>query len=81
MPCPVSSASPVRARRTTEVARRLPSANRMSQIPAVLMHPQIPCAISGKRRTDHKLYFPQDFIEDLSTKRNIKKKIQELLEL
>ncbi|MDF0726666.1 HD domain-containing protein [Cytobacillus sp. S13-E01] len=38
-------------------------------------------AISGKRRTDHKLYFPLDFIKDLSTKRNIKKKIQELLEI
>ena len=37
-------------------------------------------AISGKRRTDHKLYFPQDFIEDLSTKRATKKKIKELLE-
>jgi len=37
-------------------------------------------AISGKRRTDHKLYFPQDFIADLSTKRATKKKIRELLE-
>ncbi|MBA2872818.1 hypothetical protein HNQ85_003131 [Anoxybacillus calidus] len=37
-------------------------------------------AISGKRRTDHKLYFPQDFIDDLSTKRATKKKIKEILE-
>ncbi|NNU90060.1 HD domain-containing protein [Anoxybacillus sp. CHMUD] len=36
-------------------------------------------AISGKRRTDHKLYFPQDFLDDLSTKRNVKKKIKQLL--
>ncbi len=38
-------------------------------------------AISGKRRTDHKLYFPSDFIHDFSTKRNIKKKIIDLLRL
>lgn len=37
-------------------------------------------AISGKRRTDHKLYFPADFIYDFSTKRTIKKKIIEILE-
>ncbi|MTH54069.1 HD domain-containing protein [Bacillus mangrovi] len=38
-------------------------------------------AISGKRRTDHKLYFPLDLIEDLSVKRTAKKKIIELLNL
>ncbi|KYD29906.1 HD domain-containing protein [Geobacillus sp. NFOSA3] len=37
-------------------------------------------AISGKRRTDHKLYFPADFIYDFSTKRTTKKKIIEILE-
>lgn len=36
-------------------------------------------AISGKKRTDHKLYFPLDFIEDLSTNRAEKLKILELL--
>jgi uncharacterized protein len=38
-------------------------------------------AISGKRRTDHKLYYPADFLEDDSTKKNIKKQIRALLEL
>ena len=37
-------------------------------------------AISGKRRTDHKLYFPADFIYDDSTKKNLKKQIRSLLE-
>ncbi|MBS2771391.1 HD domain-containing protein [Anoxybacillus rupiensis] len=37
-------------------------------------------AISGKRRTDHKLYFPDDFLQDFSTKRTTKKKILEILE-
>ncbi|WP_077215110.1 HD domain-containing protein [Bacillus dakarensis] len=37
-------------------------------------------AISGKRRTDHKLYFPGDFLQDDSTKRNIKKQIRTLLD-
>jgi uncharacterized protein len=37
-------------------------------------------AISGKRRTDHKLYFPADFIQDETTKKNTKKQIQALLE-
>lgn len=36
-------------------------------------------AISGKRRTDHKLYFPQDLIEDLSSKRKVKEQILEIL--
>ena len=36
-------------------------------------------AISGKKRTDYKLYFPLDFIEDLSTNRAEKLKILELL--
>jgi HD superfamily phosphohydrolase len=36
-------------------------------------------AVSGKRRTDHKLYFPQDFIEDFSSKKKIKEKILEIL--
>ncbi|MDE3840365.1 hypothetical protein C0966_13570 [Bacillus methanolicus] len=38
-------------------------------------------AISGKRRTDHKLYYPADFIHDDRTKRNIKKQIRSLLEI
>jgi uncharacterized protein len=38
-------------------------------------------AISGKRRTDHKLYFPADFIEDETTKKNTKKQIKALLEI
>lgn len=37
-------------------------------------------AISGKRRTDHKLYYPADLLDDLTTKKNIKKQIRELLE-
>ncbi|MCH1626176.1 HD domain-containing protein [Ferdinandcohnia quinoae] len=36
-------------------------------------------AISGKRRTDHKLYFPQDMIENLPPERLAKQKIKELL--
>ncbi|HYK73021.1 MAG TPA: HD domain-containing protein, partial [Pseudoneobacillus sp.] len=36
-------------------------------------------AISGKRRTDHKLYFPADFLFDLTTKKTTKKQIQALL--
>ena len=35
-------------------------------------------AISGKRRTDHKLYFPFDFIQDNRSKKNFKKQIREL---
>jgi HD superfamily phosphohydrolase len=38
-------------------------------------------AISGKRRTDHKLYFPLDLIQDMSVKRTAKKRILELLNL
>ncbi|MEH7272081.1 HD domain-containing protein [Neobacillus vireti] len=38
-------------------------------------------AISGKRRTDHKLYFPADFLEDDSSKKEIKKQIRALLEI
>lgn len=33
-------------------------------------------AISGKRRTDHKLYYPADFIADDSKKPNIKNKLE-----
>ncbi|MGG3888455.1 HD domain-containing protein [Metabacillus fastidiosus] len=36
-------------------------------------------AISGKRRTDHKLYYPLDLLEDLSTNSKAKKEILELL--
>lgn len=36
-------------------------------------------AISGKRRTDHKLYYPADFLEDDSSP--IKKQIRDLLEI
>ncbi|MBD8070057.1 HD domain-containing protein [Bacillus sp. PS06] len=38
-------------------------------------------AISGKRRTDHKLYFPEDMINKLSSKSTVKKKIKELLDI
>lgn len=38
-------------------------------------------AISGKRRTDHKLYFPTDLIMDSSTKKTAKKQIQTLLDI
>lgn len=38
-------------------------------------------AISGKRRTDHKLYFPADFLLDDSSKKNVKKQIRSLLEI
>lgn len=37
--------------------------------------------ISGKRRTDHKLYFPDDLLLDDSTDKAIKSKIRELLDL
>jgi HD superfamily phosphohydrolase len=38
-------------------------------------------AISGKRRTDHKLYFPADFLLDDSTKKTVKRQIRALLDL
>jgi HD superfamily phosphohydrolase len=38
-------------------------------------------AISGKRRTDHKLYFPADLIADDATKSNVKKQIRVLLDI
>lgn len=38
-------------------------------------------AISGKKRTDHKLYFPQDLIERLSPKRKVREQIMELLNI
>jgi HD superfamily phosphohydrolase len=38
-------------------------------------------AISGKKRTDHKLYFPQDLIEGLSPKRKVREQIMELLNI
>ncbi|GGE28849.1 hypothetical protein GCM10011391_04270 [Pullulanibacillus camelliae] len=37
-------------------------------------------AISGKKRTDHKLYYPADFIHDLTTHRSAKERIQSLLQ-
>ncbi|MBN8253390.1 HD domain-containing protein [Priestia flexa] len=36
-------------------------------------------SISGKKRTDHKLYFPQDLIDQLSSKRKVKDQILQLL--
>lgn len=36
-------------------------------------------SISGKKRTDHKLYFPQDLIDQLSSKRKVKEQILQLL--
>ncbi|MBP2242542.1 HD superfamily phosphohydrolase [Cytobacillus eiseniae] len=38
-------------------------------------------AISGKRRTDHKLYYPADFLYDDSSEPAIKKEIRRLLDL
>ncbi|WP_066073684.1 HD domain-containing protein [Neobacillus soli] len=38
-------------------------------------------AISGKRRTDHKLYYPADFLEDAAGEQDIIKKIRALLEI
>jgi HD superfamily phosphohydrolase len=38
-------------------------------------------AISGKRRTDHKLYFPVDLLRDESTNRTAKRKIRNILEI
>ncbi|GAA0487688.1 HD domain-containing protein [Salinibacillus aidingensis] len=43
-------------------------------------HSDIVEAISGKKRTDHKLYFPSDFIEGLSDHSPIKRRILEILE-
>jgi len=37
-------------------------------------------AISGKRRTDHKLYYPADFLEDDSNQSELKKQMRALLE-
>lgn len=36
-------------------------------------------AISGKKRTDHKLYFPKDLIEQLPEESQAKKRILEIL--
>lgn len=38
-------------------------------------------AISGKRRTDHKLYFPQDMIEKLPNDYTVKQKIKVVLDI
>jgi HD superfamily phosphohydrolase len=38
-------------------------------------------AISGKRRTDHKLYFPQDLLQDDSVHKDIKKQICTVLDI
>lgn len=38
-------------------------------------------AISGKRRTDHKLYYPGDFLQDESSETDIKRQIRTLLEI
>ena len=38
-------------------------------------------AISGKRRTDHKLYFPMDLLQDNRSKKSFKKQIRELLDI
>ncbi|ASN04023.1 HD domain-containing protein [Virgibacillus necropolis] len=42
-------------------------------------HSDIVESISGKKRTDHKLYFPADFLENLNEKDSSKKRIMELL--
>ena len=38
-------------------------------------------AISGKRRTDHKLYYPADFLFDDAENKEIKQQIRALLEI
>jgi HD superfamily phosphohydrolase len=38
-------------------------------------------AISGKRRTDHKLYYPEDFLMDDTSKKEIKAQIRKLLDI
>ncbi|PLR78997.1 hypothetical protein CU633_02075 [Bacillus sp. V3-13] len=38
-------------------------------------------SVSGKRRTDHKLYFPEDLLMDETANQNVKQHIRELLEL
>ncbi|CAI9396382.1 HD domain-containing protein [Niallia sp. Sow4_A1] len=38
-------------------------------------------SISGKRRTDHKLYFPKDILKDDSSKGKVKKQIRQLLDI
>ncbi|WP_409303290.1 HD domain-containing protein [Peribacillus sp. SCS-155] len=38
-------------------------------------------AISGKRRTDHKLYFPEDLLRDETAKKTTKRQIRQLLDL
>lgn len=38
-------------------------------------------AISGKRRTDHKLYYPADLLQDNMSEPRIKKEIRKLLEI
>jgi uncharacterized protein len=38
-------------------------------------------AISGKRRTDHKLYYPQDFLDDETSHSDVKKRIKQLLQI
>ncbi|MFZ3578552.1 HD domain-containing protein [Virgibacillus sp. DJP39] len=42
-------------------------------------HSDIVESISGKKRTDHKLYFPADLLDDLNDKSAVKKRIMELL--
>ncbi|TFE04193.1 HD domain-containing protein [Jeotgalibacillus salarius] len=42
-------------------------------------HSEIVDAISGKRRTDHKLYYPKDYLMDDSTHKETKQKILEIL--
>lgn len=42
-------------------------------------HSDIVESISGKKRTDHKLYFPADFLENIEQKSSVKKRIMELL--
>ncbi|WP_170008408.1 HD domain-containing protein [Bacillus fonticola] len=44
-------------------------------------HSDIVDAISGKRRTDHKLYFPADLLYDETSKKAVKRQIRQLLRL
>ncbi|MGX6445473.1 HD domain-containing protein [Neobacillus sp. K501] len=52
-----------------------------SELKELSRESEIVDAISGKRRTDHKLYYPADFLMDDSSKKNIKKQIRSLLEI
>jgi len=67
--------------RPGEEEERLPIQLSMSngEIRELSRESEIVEAISGKRRTDHKLYFPLDLLKDESTKKSEKRQIKALL--